>query len=346
VISIGGRAEHRLPHHHGAALLRLCPLALVVSLAIAGCGRMTFSSTFAEDESATHSVEVVFERGGMVEADAIRLQRAIDAAEARATEDGLAVARIDTPAEVGLRVMSTTTDASDVGAALNSLFNSLGVTEGDAPLAPFQGTFQRQSEAVGGTGFELEMTVDGAILYQAIVNVAPGNRQLATPEGVREIIEISYVATMPGTIRDTDGEQLDDNTTRWVIPLDSVSEMSVVSTVGKDSPWGWIVVTIVVALAFVGAAGLGIATLLLRRRNRARAARVPIALHVDASQADATGLPMTEHPETLAEVGSSLARMADRIIAGDELRMGNGAQIIVPVGNSDGEKERPHGADA
>lgn len=289
---------------------------LVASLALllGGCSTVSFGSIFHTDGTATHSVTIMFLRGGLVDSDARRLERQFNAILERASADGYTAERLNTMTQTGVRVSTTTREVIDTGAALNSLYNSL--THGSSgPIAPFVGGFDREGTAVGGGQFSFRLHVDGDLLFRSIQEVSPGHRQLSSRAGVNEIVTFAYSVTMPGQVRDTNGELSGRNIVRWEIPLEGVTLMTVESNLNEDSPWLLIGLTIIAALIVVIAVAAVVAWVLIYHRNRWGS---PVL-------APASGAAMTMSDEaepdssvTVQHVGSSLARVVDRVISGPE----------------------------
>ena len=310
--------------------VRLGVAAVVCVLLFAGCASVRFGSTFNEDGTATHTLEVTVPRASMNEQDVARVERQIADVELNARSGGLATARIDNPDSIGIRVINTTQDATDAGLALNSIFNTLVVDPTRGPVAPFQGTFGQVSGAVGGNSFELSLTVDGDLLYEAAANVAPGHPQFSTPEGVREIVQIEYRVTMPGEITSTNGGLAGEGSAFWIIPLEGPTQLEARSTVGKDTPWGWTILAIAGALAMVAVTAGLVWTILLNRRRAGRM-RIPLALHVGPDSAKEEATEPAGPPDSLSEVRDSLGQLIRRVLSGERLHTRHGREQRSPI---------------
>jgi hypothetical protein len=284
----------------------------MLSIALAGCGTARFSSTFEEDGTATHTLEIAFQRSGMTEQDERTLLLALADVEARADDAGLEWSRIDTGELLGVRLSNETENAFDAGAALNTLLNALLPNTDLGPIAPFQGTFSQQIEAIGGNEYDLQMTVDGDLLLSTIQTLAPGNRQLGTAEGVREVISIDYTATLPGDIKQTNGMILDNNTVRWGVPLQGVNPVEVTSTVGKDTSWFWLIVAVSAAAGLTILTAAIVTTFLLSRRRQGNA-RLRIAAAAAGSQEVHPVVSATRPPSSIGEVGHALIQLLRRL---------------------------------
>jgi hypothetical protein len=251
--------------HRVTRLLRAATLCLLLGAVLSGCATVTATSTFEINGDATHSLALVIPIDSITEADMPRFRRALDDAEERASEDGLDVQHVETPTQLGVHISSSTREASNAPAALNSLVNSLLGTPDTGPIVLFQGTYERTNPAVGGNEFSLSMTVDGDAIRAAFDQVLPAASLQLAPQ---ETVSISYSATMPGKIRDTNGERINESTVRWAIPLQGATTMEATSSVGKNTPWAWLVLTVIAAIGGVAIITL-IATRLLIERRRA-----------------------------------------------------------------------------
>lgn len=304
---------------------------MFAALLLTSCSTVTFGSRFNEDGSASHQLTVVIQRSSILAGDLSRVERELATAEQLAREDGFAVDRLDDPTRLGLRVTSTTRDSVGSGPALNNLFNSILSGADDTPVAPFQGTFERESGAVGGTSYDLDLTVDGEVLYRAVREIASGNRELGSPETVSEVVTFQYVVTMPGEVTETDGLRAGDAQVHWEIPVAGITEINARSTVGKRSPWLWIVVTILLSLLVFASLGYGMSKLLLRRHLRASSAG--IGSHPGH-------LSHWTPPATLSDVGSRLRLVTTRIAAGFPLHGSHRVQQQDEDGRDGADTER------
>ncbi len=261
-------------------LLLGCCLALLLS----ACSSLTFQSTFDKEGTARHQATFVFDRANLLPQDISRIERGLNGAITRATNDGFDVQRISTSSEIGLRVTGSSMDALDTGAALNILFNTLLPTSDDAPVAPFSGTFSRESGAVGGSRFELSLNADGDVLAEAIRGISPLSPQLQSAESMAGVISIRVIAILPGTVRSTNGQAAGNRVT-WLLPLRGSSELSAVSTIGQSTPWPAVIGVVVLAAMLTGSAGY-LGWSLLRRRPVAM-----LAAHDAAEEMDTAMLP-------------------------------------------------------
>lgn len=312
-VNVGGR-----PAAIARAVVRFSLATVACVVLFAGCASVRFGSTFTEDGTATHTLEVTVPRASMNAQDLARVERQIADAEINARSAGLTTARIDNPEMLGIRVINTTQDATDAGLALNSIFNTLANDSTTGPVAPFQGTFERVSEAVGGNSFELQLTVDGDLLYAAAATVAPGHPQFATPDGVRELIQIQYAVTMPGEITDTNGGLDGEGSVVWTVPLEGPTLLEARSTVGKDTPWLWTTLAIGGALAIVGVTAALVWSFLLSRRNAGRR-RLWHTLRHRPGHAQAATIEAVRPPDSLHEVRASLIGLVRRVLNGEQL---------------------------
>lgn len=266
------------------ALLLSCCLAVLLS----ACSSLTFQSSFDKDGTVRHQATFVFDRENLLPQDISRIERGLNSAITRATNDGFSVTRISTSSEIGLRVVSPTMEALDTGAALNILFNTLLPTSDDAPVAPFSGTFSRESGAVGGNRFELSLTADGDVLADAIHGISPLSPQLQSAETMAGVISIRVIVILPGTVQSTNGQAAGNRVT-WSVPLSGSSELNAVSTIGQSTPWPAVFGVVVLVAMLTGGAGY-VGWSILRRR--------PVAMITAPASTD------TEHTSTAIPVAS------------------------------------------
>jgi hypothetical protein len=289
--------------------------AIALALLLSGCARLEIGSEFREDGSATHSIMVVFERGALDDAALTRVQQQIDVAERQARDNGYATERINTTSDLGLRVTSVTKDGADPTAALNSLFNSLNDNLDSGPFAPFTGVFERQSGAVGGNAWALNLTVDADLLYRGLMAALGANASGLTTDDLRQNLTLSYVATLPGEVKDTNGERIGDSTVRWDLPSSGSANLTAESKVTRKGSTAWFIVAAIGSFFAVALLG-GLVGFLLLRRRRGGHTRLPINL----PQSDGAPNPTyvnAEEPTSMADVGATLARVVERVVSGD-----------------------------
>lgn len=296
------------------AALTWLGLAAAMVVATAACARVQIGSEFDEDGAATHSVLAVFDRDDLGADITPWVETRLTEIEEQAREDGFDVERIDTDRDVGVRIADPTVDAMDAGASLNALINAIALDETDGPVAPFQGTFTIESAAVGGAVYQLEMTVDGAVLMVVAEAMMPPGETLPQGDALTEALRMSYVAIMPGRIRDSNGQTIRSNTVRWDLPNDRRITMRAESKLGQEGSTAWFVIAAIGGVVAVAAIAGGIGLLLLRRRRAAATARriVPGAALHDPGQPSGP-------PETLSEAGSTLARAVGRVVSGEQV---------------------------
>ncbi len=324
-----------------ASVIARIAVAIVAGIVLfTGCTTVQFGSTFRVDGTATHTLEVTLPRASLNELDLARVERQIADAEINARAAGLTTARIDNPETIGIRVINTTQDATDAGLALSSIFNTLVIDETTGPVAPFQGRFERISEAVGGNSFKLELMVDGDLLYAAAAKIAPGHPQFSTSAGVREIVKIEYIVTMPGEITVTNGGRRGTGTVAWTIPLQVQTQLEARSTVGKDTPWLWTIAAIIGAFAVVAVSAALVWTILLGS-HRARRMRVAISSPKVAAGPEHTPSESHSPPRSLREVRLALSVLTRRVFQGERLD----ARLVRPKRRPLIVEDPSHGSD-
>lgn len=243
-------------------------ISAVLGLFLTACGEAEFSSTFERDESGEHSLAFTVPRPEFESAmERQEADATLDLISNQAAEGGLRVERVLTQDHVTIRITTTDQTETETGAALNSLLNASGINANPGISAPFRGNFQRASGPVGGNRFVLDMTVDGPDLYNSIDVLALRIRHEAPPEEVRENITITYVATFPGDVTETDGELIDDNVVRWAISADQQTSVYAESRLAGSGSAALFIAAGLVSLVAVMVLAV-IVAILLNRRGR------------------------------------------------------------------------------
>jgi hypothetical protein len=238
-------------------------LLLAAALAIGGCVQGELQSEYRNDGSARHSLETTIDRDAVEqlqalagdEAGQLDILTASEEAEERAEAAGLDFEPVSTDDRVGSRVSKEFEDGEDIGAAFDEIFTASTDEGADVPLGAVTGTFVQD-----GDDYRLTMTIDSGLLFTGF---GEGDEiQGFSPE---DLVEFSYTATMPGDIQETNGEEVDDDTARWEIPVSGVTEISAVSSgsSGSDSASLLIIVGLILLL-LIGAA---VAVFLFTRRR-------------------------------------------------------------------------------
>jgi hypothetical protein len=191
------------------------------------CVDVEVSSEYRLDGSASHAVQIQIDHVPADRTEKEDMDDILHNLEQRATDAGLEFERIDEAGGVIVRISGTTAVGVEAGAGINSLINATGLNATPGVAAPFRGTFQRETGAIGGTVYTLDMSVDGEMLFDSIVI-----EQLGDDEERRQAVSMFYVASFPGDVTQTTGEILDSSTVRWNIPFDTVTELSVTARTG------------------------------------------------------------------------------------------------------------------
>lgn len=285
-----------------ARALAMMPLFVVALVVFSACGKASFGSTFRASGTATHELRIAVDRAAIDANRADAVNEALVLAEERARTGGLDARRIGSNAEVGLLVSSNTDDATDTGAALNTLINSLSPSQGVAPVAPFIGTFGQDSPALGGNEYQLSLVVDGALLQDAFNALTADLVGTGLIDETPVAFEVTYQATMPGDIKESDGESIDNDTVRWALPLNAVTEVNAVSSVGKTTPWLLVLGTTLGISALIGVVALLVLRILSRRGR-------PPAIAGPLSAPGATAQPLPQHwPAIKDALAAAVAR--------------------------------------
>ena len=258
---------------------------------------------------------MVFDRVALDDTALKRIQQHIDVVERQAHDNGYATERIGTTSDLGLRVTSTTENGADPSAALNSLFNSLNDNLDAGPFAPFTGSIERQSGAVGGNAWALNLTVDADLLYRGLMAAVGVNSGGLTFDDLRQNLTLSYVVTLPGQVKDTNGERIGDATVRWDLPSSGTATLSAESKVAKKGSTAWFIVAAIgsfIAVALLA----GLVGFVLLRRRLAGHRRLPITLPPSVSDSNPAHVA-AEEPASMAEIGSTLVRVVERVVSGE-----------------------------
>lgn len=246
--------------------VRIC-LLLLGSLLLSGCITVEFGSTFEENGSATHTLEIVFPRENLEQDEFARALANLNRLIAEAEAAGLAVERVERDNETLVRVTNTVEDSAETGAALNSLINAAGVNTAPGINAPFKGTYRQEVEAVGGAVYILDMVIEGNELFESLATLETGEPAAVPRESLRQTVTIEYVATMPGQIVETTGEQLSDDTIRWDLALEGQQEIYARSKSRESGSTLLFVATGIGALLAVVIVTIVIEAILMRRRH-------------------------------------------------------------------------------
>jgi hypothetical protein len=192
---------------------------------LTGCVSAEFGSTFEQNGAALHSLEVSVPSSALDESDTTNGTRFFDEVVEQATNAGLTVERTQDGDQTTVRITTLDEDATDVGAGLNRLLNASGINPAPGISAPFTGTFRRESHAFGGTTYSLDLHVDGMVLLDSIVALLRSSGASRSVQEIQDNLTTTYTATLPGAIRDTNGQEVAVDTVRWTISLESQTRL-------------------------------------------------------------------------------------------------------------------------
>lgn len=228
---------------------------LIAMLFFSACVDVEIRSEYLLDGSATHSIQIVISREPDERVAPEEIEGFLDDLKRQSIDAGLEFTRSDTPVSTTVRIIGTTSDGQDAGAAINGLINATGLNASPGVTAPFRGTFARETGAVGGTAYILDLMVDGQLLFDSVAVAVDDEREAV----LRETLTMHYEATLPGDITETGGELLNNSTVRWQIPLSGEVDLDATSrTGGSGSAALFIILGIVTTIAVILiAAGLG-----------------------------------------------------------------------------------------
>lgn len=203
-------------------------LVILCAVTFNACVDVEVISEYREDGSASHAVLMEID---LVPADAEQREDIDDILadlEQRSTDAGLEFERSEKGGVISVQISGTTSEGEEAGAAINGLLNATGLSASPGITAPFRGTFTRETGAIGGSVYTLDLEADGQVLFDSIAVDFLG----ANDAERREAVSMRYVATLPGDITNTTGETITDSTVRWTIPFDTVTELSATSRTG------------------------------------------------------------------------------------------------------------------
>jgi hypothetical protein len=233
---------------------------LVAAALLAGCVDVGLESQFNADGSARYTVIAAIDKSaldqlgqiGGIDTTIITNQ---DQARQIAEQNGLEYEPIDTPDQTGAKFSKTAPDSSDVGAAITGLFNTAQPQGADAvPAGTFVGTFTQDESS-----WNFNLTIDTDAVMQALG--AQGNA-LITPS----VLDLTYTATFPGSVEDTNGTKLSNTQVQWNLPLSGSTTLTANgNTDSGGSSSIWLIVAIVAGGLIL--AGVIAAYLLATRRR-------------------------------------------------------------------------------
>lgn len=219
---------------------------VVATLLLSACVDVEIGSEYRLDGTATHSIQIAISQQPAEGARPEQVEDFLENLEQQAAGAGFDFVRTEQQDTTTVRITGTTGDSLDAGASINGLINATGLNTSPGVTAPFRGTFARETGAVGGTVYTLDLSVDGQLLLESVEVSGPSERETA----LRDALTVHYVATLPGDITETTGEQIDDDTVRWEIPRSGETALSATSRTGGS---GSAALFIAVGLVAIGA---------------------------------------------------------------------------------------------
>jgi hypothetical protein len=247
-------------------------MAAALTLLFSGCVSVEFQSEYFRDGTGEHALVVTIPREQFEPSDAAVVQEIAEGAAAA----GLTAERVDRRDTVTFTIREERSEGVEAGARLNSLLNATGLNESPGISAPFQGTYQQGVAPVGGGTFDLDLTIEGPLLYDAIaaLDAAEG-----TPRAELESeIDVTYQAIVPGDLKSTTGVRIADDTLRWEIEPRGTTIVRAETGAGGTGTAALFVAAAVVSI--VGAVALaGLIGWVLVRRPRLAGAISSAAIH-------------------------------------------------------------------
>lgn len=245
---------------------------LTATLLFSACVDVEIGSEYLLDGSATHSIQIVISREPDERVTPAEINRFLDALEQQSSDAGLEFIRSDTQNSTAMRILGTTSDGEDAGAAINGLINATGLNTSPGVTAPFRGTFARETGAVGGTAYTLDLSVDGQMLFDSVAETVNDEQEAA----LRETLTMHYEATVPGDVTETGGELLDEGTVRWQIPLSGEINLLATSRTGGSGSAALFIILGIVAMIAVILIAAGLGWYIARRKRLSNALGGPL----------------------------------------------------------------------
>jgi hypothetical protein len=269
--------------------------AVLTATLLGGCVDVTIESEYNEDGSARHSIQTTIDRDALeqLEESGGEGDTTFDPEEGReeAEAAGFDYTAIETDDEVGSRVSKSFDDGEDVTAAFDELFTATAEEDTPAPVGAVTGTFERD-----GDEYRLNLTIDSDVLFAGSTEGIEDTED--TPFGnAEDFFDIVYVATLPGEIIETNGEDLGNGKVEWELPLTGVTELTAVSEADNGGGGALIAIVGLVALLLIGALVAGF--LFTRRRPPAPATSNPsVATYNTAPNTQPGGASHNPAPNT------------------------------------------------
>lgn len=240
---------------------------LIATVLFSACVDVEIGSEYLLDGSATHSIQIAISQEPDERVTPGEIAGFLSDLEQQATDAGLEFARSEGQGVTTVRITGTTSDGEDAGASINGLINATGLNALAGVTAPFRGTFARETGAVGGTAYILDLSVDGQLLFDSVAVTVTDEQETA----LRETLTMHYDATLPGDVTETGGEQLNDNTVRWEIPPDVETQIQATSRIGGSGSAALFIVLGIVAIVAVIIIATGLGWYFARRARLANA---------------------------------------------------------------------------
>ncbi len=237
-------------------LMHVCVSALSVLFAavfLAGCVDANLESEFNEDGSAVHAFQATIEREGIEQLESMggEMTTTFDPEDGReqAEAAGFDFTPIDTDDAVGSRVSKMYDDGQNVGAAFDDMLVATADEGTASPVGAVTGTFVKD-----GDEYRLNLTINSDILFAntGVTEDSEDVEDLGFGD-LESFINITYAATMPGEITETNGSDRGDGKVEWDLPLTGTTEVTAVSKVEESGGGALIAIVGLVGLLAIGA---------------------------------------------------------------------------------------------
>jgi hypothetical protein len=244
---------------------------VVFAILLAGCVDVRFESDFSDDGSAVHAFQMTIEREGLEQLESFggEAEMTFDPEDGReqAEAAGFDFEPIDTDEEVGSRVSKTFENGWEVGASFDEMLTSTADEGAALPVGAVTGTLVEEDGE-----YRLNLTIDSDILFADTPASAEESEEVEDMGfgSMDSFFDITYTATLPGEISETNGTDLGNGKVEWELPMTGKTEIMAISEEGSESSGGLLIIGGLIALLLLG--GVAGVFLLTRRRTPAPAA--------------------------------------------------------------------------
>jgi hypothetical protein len=221
---------------------------LALSLILAGCIEIAIESEFESDGSARHSMSMLIDRS-LADDPMFAGEFDFEEMEREARAAGFDAEPVETDQQVGIRMSRDVTNNEDLGEVLNVLFSSVDAESPETDA--FAGSFSTTEGGIGRkTTHTLTITLNADELFGEEAEEMDDFG--LPPEMMRQFINLTYTARLPGEVVEHNGVAVGDNGVRWDLPFEGTQTFQATS----EEEGG-------ISMLFVAGAGLGALAILM-----------------------------------------------------------------------------------